>query len=86
MSVRILAANPVSVHVSAPDIAGKNLANSMALILSGAMTASRTRPAALGSPRWWSIHGVLREGQKLTRDLGGVAGTAALAEAIASRV
>ena len=33
-----------------------------------------------------AVHAVLREGKKLTRDLGGTAGTTEIAEAIASRV
>jgi isocitrate dehydrogenase (NAD+) len=33
-----------------------------------------------------AVHAVLREGKKLTRDLGGSAGTTEIAEAIASKV
>jgi isocitrate dehydrogenase (NAD+) len=33
-----------------------------------------------------AVYGVLREGQTLTRDLGGNAGTTQIAEAIAARV
>ncbi len=33
-----------------------------------------------------AVHAVLREGQTLTRDLGGHAGTTEITEAIASRV
>jgi isocitrate dehydrogenase (NAD+) len=33
-----------------------------------------------------AVHDVLREGKKLTGDLGGTAGTTELAEAIAARV
>jgi isocitrate/isopropylmalate dehydrogenase len=33
-----------------------------------------------------AVHAVLREGRKLTRDLGGTAGTSELAEAIATQV
>jgi isocitrate dehydrogenase (NAD+) len=75
-----------AVHGSAPDIAGKNLANPIALILSGALmldylgeleAATRVRQAVLA---------VLREGKKLTHDLGGKAGTTEIAEAIAAKV
>jgi isocitrate dehydrogenase (NAD+) len=75
-----------AVHGSAPDIAGKNLANPIALIQSGVMmlehlgeleAASRVRKAVLS---------VLAEGKKITRDLGGTAGTTEIAEAIASKV
>jgi isocitrate dehydrogenase (NAD+) len=75
-----------AVHGSAPDIAGRNQANPMALIFSGVMmlehlgemeAARRVRAAVLA---------VLQEGKRLTRDLGGSAGTTEIAEAIASRV
>jgi isocitrate dehydrogenase (NAD+) len=75
-----------AVHGSAPDIAGRNQANPMALILSAVMmlehmgemeAAVRVRAAVLA---------VLREGKRLTPDLGGKAGTTEIAEAIASRV
>jgi isocitrate dehydrogenase (NAD+) len=75
-----------AVHGSAPDIAGKNLANPVALVLSSAMmlehlgekdAARRVREAVLG---------VLAEGKALTRDLGGTAGTTEIAEAIAAKV
>jgi isocitrate dehydrogenase (NAD+) len=75
-----------AVHGSAPDIAGRNQANPMALIFSAVMmlehlgemeAARRVREAVLA---------VLREGKRLTPDLGGKAGTTEIAEAIASRV
>jgi isocitrate dehydrogenase (NAD+) len=75
-----------AVHGSAPDIAGRNQANPMALIFSGVMmlehlgemeAARRVRAAVLA---------VLQEGKRVTRDLGGSAGTTEIAEAIASRV
>ncbi len=75
-----------AVHGSAPDIAGKNLANPMALILSSAMMLDHIgQPDAARRVRA-AVHAVLGEGKKLTRDLGGTAGTTEIAEAIASRV
>src|SRR5262245_2857250 len=75
-----------AVHGSAPDIAGKNLANPMALILSGAMLLDHVgEPQAADRVRN-AVHAVLREGQKLTKDLGGAAGTTEIAEAIAAKV
>ena len=75
-----------AVHGSAPDIAGKNLANPMALILSGAMLLDHVgEPQAADRVRH-AVHAVLREGQKLTKDLGGTAGTTEIAEAIAAKV
>jgi isocitrate dehydrogenase (NAD+) len=75
-----------AVHGSAPDIAGKNLANPMALVLSSAMMLDHLGEHAAADRVRGAVHAVLREGKKLTRDLGGTAGTTELAEAIASRV
>jgi isocitrate dehydrogenase (NAD+) len=75
-----------AVHGSAPDIAGKNLANPMALILSGAMMLDHLGEQKAADRVRSAVHSVLTEGQKLTRDLGGTAGTTEIAEAIATRV
>jgi len=75
-----------AVHGSAPDIAGKNKANPIALILSGAMMLDHLgEPAAADRVRS-AVHAVLREGRKLTGDLGGSAGTTEIAEAIAGHI
>ena len=74
-------------HGSAPDIAGKNLANPMAVILSAAMMLDHLgEHAAADRVRARRRTRCLREGKKLTRDLGGTAGTTEIAEAIAARV
>src|SRR5438034_1286199 len=75
-----------AVHGSAPDLAGKNKANPMALILSGAMMLDHLGEHGAADRVRGAVHAVLREGQKLTGDLGGTAGTTELAEAIASRI
>jgi isocitrate dehydrogenase (NAD+) len=75
-----------AVHGSAPDIAGKNLANPMALILSGAMMLDHLGEGEAGRRVRGAVHAVLRDGKVLTRDLGGSAGTTQIAEAIAARV
>jgi isocitrate dehydrogenase (NAD+) len=75
-----------AVHGSAPDIAGKNLANPMAVVLSGAMMLDHLGEHAAADRVRQAVHGVLREGTKLTRDLGGTAGTTEIAEAIAAKV
>jgi isocitrate dehydrogenase (NAD+) len=75
-----------AVHGSAPDIAGKNLANPIAVILSGAMMLDHLREHEAAAKVREAVHAVLREGRKLTRDLGGAAGTTEIAEAIAEKV
>jgi isocitrate dehydrogenase (NAD+) len=75
-----------AVHGSAPDIAGKNMANPIALILTGAMMLDHLNEHAAATRVRESVYAVLREGKKLTRDLGGHSGTTEIAEAIAVRV
>jgi isocitrate dehydrogenase (NAD+) len=75
-----------AVHGSAPDIAGKNLANPLALILSAAMMLDFLREDEPARRVRAAVEAVLREGKKLTRDLGGTAGTIEIAEAIAAKV
>src|SRR5262245_61210731 len=75
-----------AVHGSAPDIAGKNVANPLALVLSAAMMLDHLGEHEAASRVRTAVHEVLRDGRKLTRDLGGSAGTTEIAEAIAARV
>lgn len=71
-----------AVHGTAPDIAGKNIANPTAIILSGAMMLDY-----LGYPRQAArirqgVQAVLRAGRTMTRDLGGKANTSEMSAAI----
>jgi isocitrate dehydrogenase (NAD+) len=75
-----------AVHGTAPDIAGKNKANPMALILSSAMLLDHIGESDAAGRVRNAVNEVLREGKKLTGDLGGTAGTTEVAEAIATRV
>jgi isocitrate dehydrogenase (NAD+) len=75
-----------AVHGSAPDIAGKNMANPIALTLSGAMMLDHLGEHAAADRVRAAVDRVLLEGRKLTRDLGGSAGTTEIAEAIATYV
>jgi len=75
-----------AVHGSAPDLAGKNLANPMALILSGALMLDHVGEHDAANRVRQAVRAVLAEGRKLTRDLGGTAGTTEIAEAIASKL
>ena len=75
-----------AVHGSAPDIAGKNMANPIALILSGAMLLDHLGEHDAADRVREGVNAVLRDGSKLTRDLGGHAGTTEVAEAIARHI
>ena len=75
-----------AVHGSAPDIAGKNMANPIALILTGAMMLDHLKEQKAATRVREAVNAVLREGKKLTRDLGGHSGTTEIAEAIAAHV
>ena len=75
-----------AVHGSAPDLAGKNLANPMALVLSGALMLDHVGEHDAAHRVRQAVRAVLAEGRKLTRDLGGTAGTTEIAEAIASKL
>jgi isocitrate dehydrogenase (NAD+) len=71
-----------AVHGTAPDIAGKNVANPVAAILSAAaMLEYIGHPKAAGRIRD-AVGGVLRRGRMLTRDLGGIASTGEMTAAI----
>ncbi len=71
-----------AVHGSAPDIAGKNLANPIALILSGVMLLRHLGEAQKAIRVEKAIDAVCQAAQCLTRDLGGKAGTRELTDAI----
>lgn len=75
-----------AVHGSAPDIAGKNIANPIALILSGAMLLDYIGETTAGNRVRSAVMAVLKEGKHLPRDLGGSASTSEVEEAIAKRV
>ena len=72
------------VHGSAPDIAGKGIANPVAAFLSAALMLEY-----LGEENWSTriedaIISVLREGRTLTPDLGGASTTSQLTDAVIS--
>ena len=73
-------------HGAAPDIAGKGIANPVALILSGAFMLRRLGYKDQAVKIEESVRSVLSEGKTLTPDLGGKASCMGLAEAIAERV
>ena len=75
-----------AVHGSAPDIAGKGLANPMALLHSAVLMLRHINEAAIADRVTAALGAVLTEGRIRTRDLGGTAGTMAFAEAICQRL
>lgn len=75
-----------AVHGTAPDIAGKNRANPVALLLSSAMMLDHLGETQAALWVRTAIRDTIREGRALTPDLGGNAGTTDIAEAIASLV
>jgi isocitrate dehydrogenase (NAD+) len=74
------------VHGSAPDIAGRGLANPTAIVLSGAMMLRHLRLPEAAAAVQRAVEDVVREGANVTRDLGGNASTGEMAEAIAASV
>jgi isocitrate dehydrogenase (NAD+) len=73
-----------AVHGSAPDIAGRQLANPVAMILSGAMMLRHLGEMEAAANVEWGVDETLRKGEIRTPDLGGTATTMAFAEAIAA--
>ncbi|MGE5608752.1 MAG: isocitrate/isopropylmalate dehydrogenase family protein [Bacillota bacterium] len=75
-----------AVHGSAPDIAGKGLANPLACIMSGVMMLNYLHEEAIAAKIKTAYDSVLAEGKVRTRDLGGTAGTAEFTDAIVARL
>ena len=71
---------------SAPDIAGKDVANPLALIMSGVMMLNHLGEQAAAERVKSAYNAVLAEGRQLTRDLGGNLGTRAFADALIARM
>src|SRR5262249_6390907 len=80
-------------HGSAPGIAGRNIANPYALIMSGQMLLEwlgrkRSEPRATQAAKLIdaAVDRVIAEAKHLTPDLGGKAGTSQMGSAIAAAV
>jgi tartrate dehydrogenase/decarboxylase/D-malate dehydrogenase len=74
------------VHGSAPDIAGRGIANPIGQIWSGAMMLEHLGHADAARAVERAIEVVVAEGRALTRDMGGQADTRTLGKAIADAV
>ena len=75
-----------AVHGSAPLIAGKNVANPLALIMSGVMMLEHLHEDAVAKKVQSAYEAVLAEGKTKTRDLGGTANTTEFADAIIAKM
>ena len=75
-----------AVHGSAPDIAGKGLANPTALLLSALLMLRHIGEAPMAERIMKAVAATLAEGKVRTRDLGGTATTAAYTDAICARL
>jgi isocitrate dehydrogenase (NAD+) len=75
-----------AVHGSAPDIAGKSVANPMALLLSAVLMLRHIDEGAIADRVMRALGEVLSDGRVRTRDLGGSASTIEFTDAICRRL
>ena len=75
-----------AVHGSAPDIAGKGVANPTALLSSALMMLRHLNEQAMADRIQAAVLAVLKEGETVTRDLGGTATTAEYRDAVVARL
>ena len=71
-----------AVHGSAPDIAGKNLANPTALLQSALLMLHHIDESPTADLIQKALESVYSDGKTLTRDVGGTSGTREFAEAV----
>jgi isocitrate dehydrogenase (NAD+) len=71
-----------AVHGTAPDIAGKGLANPTALMQSAALMLAHIGEREAAVKLQGAVERVYAEGRHLTRDVGGMAGTAEFTDAV----
>jgi isocitrate dehydrogenase (NAD+) len=75
-----------AVHGSAPDIAGRNVANPTALLLSALLMLRHIGEGQAADRTMDALARVLSEGRVRTRDLGGQSSTTEFADAICGAV
>jgi tartrate dehydrogenase/decarboxylase/D-malate dehydrogenase len=73
-------------HGSAPDIAGRGVANPMAMILTAGMMLEFLGLEAAATAVEKAVAAVLSEGKTLPADLGGNAGTSAIGQAVIEKL
>jgi len=71
-----------AVHGTAPDIAGKGIANPSALVLAACMLLEHIGDDERASRIRGALEGTIRGGKTVTRDLGGTASTDQFTEAV----
>ena len=75
-----------AVHGSAPDIAGKNLANPTSVILAAVQMLEYLKMADEAEKIRHALKEVIETGDRTTRDLGGVHGTSDFTQALLERL
>jgi isocitrate dehydrogenase (NAD+) len=75
-----------AVHGTAPDIAGKNLANPTALLLSAIMMLRHIGEETAGNRIETALNLVLQKRETVTRDLGGTATTSEFTDAVIAAI
>jgi isocitrate dehydrogenase (NAD+) len=75
-----------AVHGSAPDIAGKGLANPLAVLLAAALMLDHVGLTEQAARLRGAMDGALNQDKVRTRDLGGAAGTREFAAAVIRRI
>jgi isocitrate dehydrogenase (NAD+) len=75
-----------AVHGTAPDIAGKGIANPSALILAACMLLEHIGDDGRAARVRAALEGTIREGKTVTRDLGGSASTDQFTEAVIAKL
>jgi isocitrate dehydrogenase (NAD+) len=75
-----------AVHGSGPDIAGRDIVNPTAFLLSGVLMLEHLGEGAAAGRVYDAVAAVIAEGRRVTRDLGGTAGTQEFARAVAARL
>jgi len=75
-----------AVHGSAPDIAGRGIANPTALMLSSVMMLEHLGERTAAERLQRAIEAVYTEGTRLTRDVGGQASTSQFTDAVIAKL
>jgi isocitrate dehydrogenase (NAD+) len=75
-----------AVHGTAPDIAGRNVANPGALVLAACMMLEHIGETERAQRIRRALESTIREGKTVTRDLGGTASTTEFTDAVIGRL